>query len=254
MNSITLENVTLDYPVYGQSRSFRRALFAGVSNILPIGGMIKGAEEEKTVYIRALEDISLSVKPGDRIGLIGPNGAGKSTLLRVMAGIYEPTLGTIEIKGSVSSLFSTGLGMDPDDTGYENIINMSNFFGMTPSQAKIKAPSIAEFAELGDFINLPVRTYSTGMQTRLSFAIATTIDPGILLLDEGLATGDAHFTKKAGDRINELMGRSSGLVLAAHSNGIIQDFCTSCIFLEHGRIVAAGDVDHVIKEYSDQVG
>lgn len=248
MSGIILDEVFLSYPVYGGNRSFRKALFSG-----PIGGLLSRTSHGDMVIVDALKQITLSVKDGDRIGLIGPNGAGKSTLLRVMAGIYQPTSGSITIDGKVSTLFNTSLGMDPDLSGYDNIVHMGMYIGLDRKECVERAPEIAEFTGLGDFIHLPVRIYSSGMSTRLSFAIATMMEPGILLLDEGLGTGDADFTARAGKRIDELMEKSSALVLATHSNELMRQICTSAFLLSHGEIVGHGNIEDVIGMYDELI-
>jgi ABC-type polysaccharide/polyol phosphate transport system ATPase subunit len=183
--------------------------------------------------------------------MIGHNGAGKSTLLRVCSGVYEPTQGTVKIDGKVSPLFSTSPGLDGDDSGYENIQTCGMFLGMTPEEIVRKTPEIEEFSELGDYLSLPVRTYSTGMLVRLGFGIATCIDPEILLLDEGLGAGDARFAERANKRVDALVERASILVLASHSDALIKAMCNKAILLQGGRIIASGSVDDVIKEYQE---
>jgi ABC-2 type transport system ATP-binding protein/lipopolysaccharide transport system ATP-binding protein len=196
------------------------------------GGIIRSDETSGVASIRALEEITLDIHDGDRLGLIGHNGAGKSTLLRVMARCYEPTAGTIEVEGRISPLFNTAMGMDPDDTGYENIFNIGLFLGMTPDEVRHKVDEVEDFAELGAYLNLPVRIYSTGMMVRLSFGIATAIQPEILLLDEGLGAGDARFAEKAKRRVDELIERSSILVLATHGDAMMLEMCTKGVLLE----------------------
>ena len=186
--------------------------------------------------------------------MMGHNGAGKSTLLRVLAGVYVPTSGRVAIDGRVSALFNTVPGLDMDDTGFENIHTCGMFLGMTRSEIIAKTPEIAEFTELGDYLNLPVRTYSAGMITRLGFAIATSIDPEILLLDEGLGAGDARFAEHANQRIDRLVQRSSILVIASHSEGLVRSMCNRAILLESGRVVADGSADEVIDTYERRRG
>ncbi len=243
MASITLEHVTVDFPIYGH-HSFRTALLSRA------GGLIRreGRKSDR-VTVRPLDDISLTISHGDRIGFIGHNGAGKSTLLRVLAGVYEPVSGKIVTEGRLSPLLNTSPGMNMDDTGYENILTCGLYLGMTREEIRAKTPEIEEFTELGEYLALPVRTYSTGMLTRLGFAIATAIDPEILLLDEGLGAGDARFQERVNQRVNALVERSSILVLASHSDALIQMMCNKAVLMDHGRIVAVGDTDKVIKEY-----
>ena len=245
MASIKLENVTTDFPIYGSRPSFRRALIGHT-----IGGLMRRSNDRnKRVTVRALDNVSLSINHGDQLGLIGHNGAGKSTLLRVLAGIYEPTSGVCTIDGSVSPLFNTAPGLSPEDTGHENIITCGLLLGMTREEIDRKISDIGEFAELGDFLSLPVRTYSSGMQVRLGFSIATAIDPEILLLDEGLGAGDERFAKRAQHRIEALIERSNIMVLASHSTELIRQLCNRCILMHHGRVVADGRPEEVLEEY-----
>ncbi len=236
----------VDYPIYGAStRSFRQAIFAHT------GGLIRReGERQQRVVVRALQNISFSLDHGDRLGLLGHNGAGKSTLLRVLAGVYEPVSGQILAEGRISPLFTGAPGIDGDDTGYENIKTCGMYLGMSKAEVTRKLPQIVEFCELGNYLALPVRTYSQGMLTRLGFAIATSIDPDILLLDEGLATGDARFAERAEKRMRELIDRSSILVLASHSMTMIRDICNKAALMERGQIVAYGAIDDVIEQYS----
>ena len=248
MASAVLDNVTVDFPIYGASHlSLRQNLFAPVAKL--IGHKVP---RQPRVLVRALENVSFELNDGDRLGLIGHNGAGKSTLLRVLAGVYAPTIGTIRVSGRVSPLFTAAPGLDYDDTGRENIKTCGMFLGMRESEIVKRIPDIAEFSELGEYLDLPVRTYSLGMMTRLSFAIATSIDPGILLLDEGLGAGDARFTARAEQRLQDLIARSSILVLASHSDSLIRAMCNQAAMLEKGHIVAMGPIDRIIDLYTQQ--
>lgn len=213
-----------------------------------------GAEidAERLVVVRALDNIDLTVEDGERVGLIGHNGAGKTSLLRVLAGVYAPTAGRIAVEGKVSSMLNPSLGMDQEDNAYENIRTVGMFLGMSPDEIEAKMRDITDFTELDNFLHLPVRTYSAGMQMRLAFAIATAIDPGILLLDEGFAAGDAAFNDRASSRVGALLRRTPILILATHSEGMIREFCTRCILMERGRIVFDGDVDTAFKLYGDR--
>jgi len=252
MASIQLKDVTVDFPVYDKHKELFIPL---VNKIVPIsrtGGGIHVNSGGKAI-VRALAGISLDIKDGDRFGLVGLNGAGKTTLLRVLAGIYEPSLGEITINGKVSPLFNISLGMDLDDTGYENIINVGQFLGMGVKEARSRIPEIEEFTELGKFLSLPVRTYSSGMMVRLSFAIATSINPEILLLDEGLGAGDMVFAEKAKKRVEELISRTSIMILASHSDALVKQMCNKGILLEKGRVLFQGDIDDVIKYYHEHI-
>ena len=243
MASITLEHVTIDFPIYGH-HSIRTALLARA------GGLIRreGRKSDR-VTVRSLDDICLKIEHGDRIGFIGHNGAGKSTLLRALAGVYVPTSGTIRTEGRLSPLLNTSPGLNMDDTGYENILTCGLYLGMTRAEIQLKTPEIEEFTELGEYLTLPVRTYSSGMLARLGFGIATAINPEILLLDEGLGAGDARFLERVNKRIDALIARSSILILASHSDALIKSMCTKAVLLDHGRVIAVGETNDVIKEY-----
>lgn len=243
MASLILDNVIVDFPIYGAQKSFRSALRAAT------GGLIRRESADRRITVRALDHFSLTVKHGDRLGIIGHNGAGKSTLLRVCAGVYEPSEGRVHIEGKVSPLFNASPGLDPDDTGYENIITCGLFLGMTREEIAQKTPDIEAFSELGDYLSLPVRTYSTGMLTRLGFAIATAINPEILILDEGLGAGDARFAEKAKERVDALIERASILILASHSDDLIKSLCNRAILLQSGRVITEGKVDEVTEVY-----
>jgi ABC-type polysaccharide/polyol phosphate transport system ATPase subunit len=243
--SITLKDVVVDFPIYGSQKSLRTELLGRAT-----GGIIRreGARQRR-VTVRALDNVCLTLEHGDRVGLIGHNGAGKSTLLRVLAGVYEPTSGTIEIEGSVSPLFNTSPGLDPEDTGYENIMTCGLFLGMTRSEIARKTPDIEQFTELGEYLSLPAKTYSSGMLMRLGFAIATAIDPEILILDEGLGAGDARFAERAAKRVDALVARSSILVLASHADSLIQSMCNKAVLMDGGRVTAFGPVNDIIAQY-----
>ncbi len=248
MVSVVLKNVTLDYPIYGAAQQSLRQVIFGRT-----GGLVlhEGARRQRVV-VRALENISFSLEHGDRLGLIGHNGAGKSTLLRVLAGVYAPTSGTLEVEGRISPLFNAAPGLDLEDTGFENIKTCGMFLGMSANRVEECTPEIADFSELGEYLSLPVRTYSSGMVTRLSFAIATSIEPEILLLDEGIATGDARFAERAEKRLTNLISRSSILVLASHSDAMIKNLCNRCALLEKGHLIAIGPVDEIVSLYHER--
>jgi ABC-2 type transport system ATP-binding protein/lipopolysaccharide transport system ATP-binding protein len=187
------------------------------------------------------------------LGLLGHNGAGKSTLLRVLAGIYEPTSGTAEVHGRVATLFDVGLGFNGDATGYDNIRMSGLYLGMSRREIDDKLLDIAEFSGLNEFLDLPVRTYSQGMLARLSFSLATCVEPEILILDEGIVAGDAAFMRKANHRMHALVERSSILVFASHAIDIISEWCTTCAIMERGRMKMIGPTAEVIDMYVNQV-
>ncbi len=246
MARIALENVIADFPIYGTQPSLRNALFGRV-----VGGVLRRQSEHgKRVVVRALENVTLTVNHGDQLGIVGHNGAGKSTMLRIFAGIYEPSAGRISIEGRVSPLFSTSPGLDLDDTGYENIVTCGLLLGMSRDEIEQKLPEIEAFSELSDYLALPARTYSTGMLVRLGFAIATAIDPEILLLDEELGAGDARFAEHAAKRVESLIERSSIVVLASQSVDLIRRICSRAILLDHGRVIADGPTEEVLEIHS----
>lgn len=202
---------------------------------LATGGTIE-SEAGKTTVITALKDVSFQLKDGDAVGLIGHNGAGKSTLLRTIAGIYPPDSGTITRKGRIATVFEIGAGLEPELSGYDNIINLGLMLGLSISEAKALIPDIEEFTELGDFLQLPIRTYSSGMTMRLMFAVATAITPEILLIDEMFSTGDANFKEKSHARITKLIASAKIFVFASHDQELIKKYCNKIFQLEHGRV------------------
>jgi ABC-2 type transport system ATP-binding protein/lipopolysaccharide transport system ATP-binding protein len=235
MGSIDLKNVSVFYPLYSASgRSLKHSL------LQRIGGRL-GDDAQGRLVIEALRDVNLSLRPGDRIGLVGHNGAGKSTLLRVLAGIYEPSVGEASIEGRVSSLLDITLGMDFEATGYENIFMRGVIMGMTFNQIEERIPDIEAFSELGAYLNIPVRNYSSGMQLRLAFAISTAVQTDIVLLDEVVSVGDAAFIVKAEQRIVELTDQADIFVLASHVPQMIERVCDKVIVLNGGRIVEMAD-------------
>lgn len=246
MASITLEKVSVFFPVYSSAtRSIKNRLISSAT-----GGQIrKGADTKYMTLVQALQDIDLTLASGDRIGLVGHNGAGKTTLLRVLAGIYQPNEGRVIIDGSTVPLFDISLGMDPESTGYENIILRGIYLGLTRSQIRARMDDIADFTELGDFLNLPIRTYSAGMQMRLAFAVSTCVAPDILLLDEGIGAGDAAFIKKASERLKLFMEQVSIIVLSSHSEELISRICAKALLLEHGRVIGAGPTAEILEQY-----
>jgi ABC-type polysaccharide/polyol phosphate transport system ATPase subunit len=249
MASVTLKNVSVDFPIYGAQRSFRKELFARAT-----GGFVqRDSRKGDRVVVKALTNVSLSLKDGDRIGLVGHNGAGKSTLLKVIAGVYQPVEGDIAVDGNLTPLFDTLPGLDGEDTGYENIVTAGLLFGLTRDQIESIIPDVEEFSELGEYLGLPVRTYSAGMTMRLGFAFATAMHPGILLMDEGIGAGDARFAERATRRMEQFVGRSRILVLASHSNEMIKSMCNMAALMQSGRILAVGAVDDILSQYDDIV-
>ena len=243
MVSIDTYNACVDFPIFdAKSRSIKKA-FLGAA-----GGAI-GRNQDNVVVVEALKDINLHLREGDRVGLVGHNGAGKSTLLRLLSGIYEPTRGSADIRGRVAPVFDLGVGMDPEISGYENIIIRGLFLGQTRKQMKAKMEEIADFTELGEYLSMPLRTYSTGMRIRLALGVVTSIEPEILLLDEGIGAVDAAFMAKARDRLQALVERSGILVFASHSNDFLAQLCNTALWVDHGQIRDAGLVPDVVEAY-----
>lgn len=241
--SIETRNAWVEFPIFdAKSRSLKKA-FLGKA-----GGAI-GRNQSDVVVVEALRDITLSLKEGDRIGLVGHNGAGKSTLLRLLSGIYEPSRGSARIQGRVAPVFDLGVGMDPEISGYENIIIRGLFLGQTRKQMLSKIDEIADFTELGEYLSMPLRTYSTGMRVRLAMGVVTSIDPEILLLDEGIGAVDAEFMKKARLRLQELVARSGILVFASHSNEFLAQLCDTALWIDHGQIRLQGGIEEVVRAY-----
>ena len=243
MVSIDTYNACVDFPIFdAKSRSLKKAVMSSA------GGAI-GKNDSNTVVVEALKDINLHLREGDRVGLVGHNGAGKSTLLRLLSGIYEPTRGVADVRGRVAPVFDLGVGMDPEISGYENIIIRGLFLGQTRKQMRDKMDEIAEFSELGDYLSMPLRTYSTGMRVRLALGVVTSIEPEILLLDEGIGAVDAAFMAKARVRLAELVKRSGILVFASHSNDFLAQLCNTALWVDKGEIKQAGLVDEVVEAY-----
>lgn len=243
---IETRNAWVEFPIFdAKSRSLKKA-FLGKA-----GGTI-GRNTSNVVVIEALRDITLSLELGDRVGLVGHNGAGKSTLLRLLSGIYEPTRGSASVTGRVAPVFDLGVGMDPEISGYENIIIRGLFLGQTRRQMLAKVDEIAEFTELGDYLSMPLRTYSTGMRVRLAMGVVTSIDPEILLLDEGIGAVDADFLKKAQTRLQRLVERSGILVFASHSNEFLARLCKTAMWIDHGTIRMTGGIEDVVRAYEGE--
>jgi ABC-2 type transport system ATP-binding protein len=242
---VRIENrdASVDFPIFdAKSRSLKKAVLGMV------GGNIN-SEDQKVPVIEALRDITLTIGDGDRVALVGHNGAGKSTLLRLLSGIYEPTSGTALVEGRVAPIFDLGVGMDPEISGYENIMIRGLFLGMSRKQMESRVDEIADFTELGDFLAMPLRTYSTGMRVRLALGVVTSIDPEILLFDEGIGAVDESFLDKAKTRLSQLVERAGLLVFASHSDELLGQLCNKAVWLEHGRIKQQGGLRDVLTAY-----
>lgn len=260
MAYIRLKNVNVEFPVYDQRGRELRTFFLPdrfKSKVYHwrknrVGGVIN-TEDHLKPRIEALENINVSIETGDRIGLIGVNGSGKTTLLRVLAGIYEPVSGTFERQGKAMTLFNIQESMSPDATGLETIRIRSRLLGLKGEETEAMIQDVADFCELGDYIEMPVRTYSTGMQVRLAFAMTTYASADILLMDEIIGAGDAAFFEKADSRLRSFVDRSSILVIASHNYKIIRDWCTKAILLHQGRIRKIGEVEDILEDYNEIV-
>jgi ABC-type polysaccharide/polyol phosphate transport system ATPase subunit len=247
---VVIKDVDLDFPIYGtQHLSLRHAIYRRAT-----GGVIEHSSAGgDRVVVRALQGISMELKEGDRLGLVGHNGAGKSTLLKAIAGIYEPIRGSILIDGTVTPLFDMMPGLDVEDTGYENIFTSGLLLGMSRQFIESKIPEIEEFCELGEYLSLPVRTYSTGMMTRLGFALVTALDPDVLLMDEGFGAADLRFAERSAERMEKFIGRSRIMILASHSDSMIASICNKAAWLNGGQLVEVGPVDEIFEKYHESV-
>ncbi|MEP4053463.1 MAG: ABC transporter ATP-binding protein [Litorimonas sp.] len=239
--SIKLENVGVHFNLpqvrsQGMMNSFKT---------VALGGII--TQQKKKVGVNALDNVSIHLKQGDRVALIGHNGAGKTTLLRVLAGIMPPTSGKIRVEGRISSLISIQLGLNNHSTGRENIRLRARYMGFTEKEIDSQFTDIIEFSNLNDFIDLPLRSYSSGMRLRLAFAIATAFRPDILILDEWLSAGDENFQKKAGERLGSLIDRTGIFIFASHNSKVQSRTCNKGIVLRRGKILFRGDIDDAIK-------
>ena len=222
-----LKNVTVDFPIHTiTSRSIKNTFISSISNG-------KLTNSQKFPVVKGISNISFNLKPGDRLGVSGPNGSGKTTLLRTIAGIYKPTKGMMNIHGRISSLLDVSFGLDPEATGLENIRMRGVLMGLSLNQIKSLEDEIADFTELGEFINLPVRSYSSGMNMRLGFAVSTAIPSDILLLDEWLSVGDAEFSKKAESRLNKMMKKSEIVIIVSHDQKLLKSTCNRFLTLDY---------------------
>lgn len=238
MAHISIRDLTVEFAIFGASaRSLKNTIVAQATG----GRVMAGARD--IVAVRAIDKLNLEINDGDRIGLVGHNGSGKTTLLRVLAGIYKPVAGSARIEGRVGTLLDPAAGMDPEATGVENIYLRGRLLGMTKRQIDAQIDDIAEFSDLGDFLQLPMKIYSAGMQARLMFGISTSMHNDILLIDEGIGAGDAAFQDKAQKRIERLFERTSIVLLASHSQELIRAFCNRQLRMEHGGVISDGAPD-----------
>ena len=248
MALVSAKNIVVEFPIYDAAhRSLKKQLINATT-----GGRI-ARDSSNRVTVRALDQATFTLNPGDRVGLIGHNGAGKSTLLRVLLGIYEPVQGELVVQGTVATLLELSLGMDIEASGYENIWLRGLMMGLTPKELRSKVDDIAGFTELGDYLDMPVRTYSSGMQLRLAFAVSTAVDAHIILMDEWLGVGDSEFQPKARKRMEELVARTSILVVASHDHHLLKSVCNRIFRLEHGK-VAEMDFGEFVAEQVTAIG
>ncbi|MCE7697896.1 MAG: ABC transporter ATP-binding protein [Methanobacterium paludis] len=201
----------------------------------------------------ALKNVSLEIEKGDRVGLVGLNGAGKSTLLKLMSGVMKPTEGSIEVKGRISPLLELGAGFDPDYTGRENIFLNGALLGYSKEFLESKFDEIVEFSELEEFIDVPLKNYSSGMRARLGFSIATSVQPEILILDEVLSVGDAKFKEKSQEKMKALLDGKVTLLFVSHSIGDVRNLCNKAVWLQKGRVIAHGPVKEICDMYDNWI-
>jgi len=249
MTEIVADQIAVDIPILSiRARSLRTIALAKAR---AIGGRIVSDGSHVSV-IRALDSVSFHLKNGDRLGLIGPNGAGKTTLIRVLADIYEPTSGRLERRGKLVPMFDIGMGFDEEATGHENIKLRGMMMGLTSKEISARTQEIAAFSELGDYLDLPIRTYSAGMTLRLMFSIATSVQGDIILMDEWIAVGDASFREKAHKRMLEIVGKAGILVIASHEKNILLQHCNLGMRLEKGSVTDFGPINQVLERAAAQ--
>jgi len=237
-NSVTLSGVTLDYALYSvRAQSLRNAVLN-----MAVGGRLMAGQNDITV-VRALSGVSFKLEDGDRLGLVGHNGSGKTSLLKVLAGIYEPTAGVVDIKGRISSMIAMGAGLDPDATGLQNIKNLGMMQLVPRKELERRLPEIVAFSELGAFINMPFKTYSSGMMARLMFSVITSVSADILIMDEWVSAGDAEFQQKARDRLSGIVDNAKIVIIASHDMHTIRRVCNKVLVMDSGRPAFLGPAD-----------
>jgi len=254
-NRVVLDSVTVDFPIFDvTARSLKHRLVLDKMSTLvstkaaSVGGSVRHGKQG-VIVVRALDSMSFELREGDRVGVIGHNGAGKTTLLRVVAGIFEPTAGTVRTEGRVMPLFNIAEGMSPDETGIEMLRVRGTLLGLSGQEIDERIADIVEFCELGEYMDMPVRTYSTGMLMRLAFAMTTSVTSEILIMDEIIGTGDAAFMERAEARLKGFVERASIMLVATHSVAIARQWCNKAMLLEHGRLLDFGPVEEVLKTY-----
>jgi ABC-type polysaccharide/polyol phosphate transport system ATPase subunit len=243
MACLEVENVSLTYPIYGaHGRSFKSTLVQ-----MATGGRLHS--KNGNLIVEALKEVSFKLEKGDRLALLGHNGAGKSTLLKVLARIFQPTKGRVNVQGSTHCLFDIMMGMDHELNGYENIMLRGLILGLSREEIRTIVPRVEEFAELGDFMKMPLKSYSAGMKIRLAFGIITSVASEILLIDEIVNVGDAQFVERAKVRMKSLVLQSEFMVLSTHDLSMVREFCNKALWLKEGSIQSCGPVEEVLKTY-----
>lgn len=248
MTYVHVHEACVDIPVFdSRSLSIKSTIGKAIT-----GGRI--IADRGAVSVRALDGINLRLETGDRVALIGHNGAGKSTLLRLLAGIYRPDAGFVNVEGRVGALLSMHLGMEPDFTGRENLMLVAASLGLSEKERLAIIPEVAEFCELGDFIDLPIQTYSAGMLARLAFGIHTSIAHDIMLIDEVIGAGDIGFHDKMRARLEQMLSKARILVLASHAEDVLRLYCTTGVVMSAGRMSFSGPLDDAFDFYHHSIG
>jgi len=250
MAHIDLDNVSVELAVYNsRGRALKSELIRRT-----VGGGLENDRDRSIHVVSALSEISFKARDGDLIGVVGGNGAGKTTLLRLLSRVYPPTAGRADIQGRISSLIDLSMGMDTEASGYENVEMRGIMLGLTRKEAQALIPDVEEFSGLGEFLALPIRTYSSGMMLRLAFAVSTAVHPDILILDEIIGVGDAAFAELAERRLQEFIKKANIMFLASHDNGAILRFCNRTLWLKGGRLIMDGSPKNVLDAYSRDTG
>lgn len=249
MSFVRLKDVHVRYPILMAGRA--QSLFRTVARSASFGALGRN-DSNDIAFVHALRGITLELREGDRVGLIGRNGAGKSTLLRAIAGVSWPQAGTREVQGRVSCMLNPNAGVDLEKTGYDNIEFVSRLFGLDKEQREEVRRDIVAFTDLGDYLSIPVRTYSSGMMVRLSFALATALPGDIFVIDEVIGAGDAFFMERARARAADFYTKAKVMIMASHSEGVLRDFCTHGLWLDQGQVVDYGLIDEVLARYNAQ--
>lgn len=240
MKKIQINSLNLDYPIFNSSSvSLRKKIISNIG-----GNFINKNHTNNIKYVRSLDNINLEIDEGEKIALVGPNGAGKTSLLSIISGAIPCTSGNLKVNGKITSMISQGLGIDEDASGRENIYLMGLTYGKKKKEIEKKVNEIINFSELNNFIDLPFNTYSSGMKTRLNFAILTSFEPDILLIDEWLSTGDKNFQKKAEEKIKNFVSNNVTMIIATHSSEIAKKYCKKFFYMEKGTII---HFDHIEK-------